>query len=129
FSKVALQRSSSVKIFGFRLQNLEDHIPFNIKLPKERFAASFSETLFCYHLGNGLYILLVQDNIAATLVRPFQENLQWRGSLAWHVLQLQQGFFEIYPDTRGLFLPHRLGLHHSGHISFDKGCYKGQEII
>jgi folate-binding protein YgfZ len=36
---------------------------------------------------------------------------------------------DIYPESRGMFLPHRLNLHKSTLLSFDKGCYKGQEII
>jgi folate-binding protein YgfZ len=51
------------------------------------------------------------------------------GSLTWHTLKLYQKQIDIYPESRGLFLPHRLGLHLSQYISFDKGCYKGQEII
>lgn len=35
----------------------------------------------------------------------------------------------IYPDTSGKFLPHELNLHLLDAISFDKGCYTGQEII
>ena len=63
------------------------------------------------------------------LIQPFLEKNQWRGSLAWHALQLEQKQMSIYPESRGLFLPHRLELHQSGHINFNKGCYKGQEII
>lgn len=35
----------------------------------------------------------------------------------------------IYPETSGKFLPHELNLHRTNAISFDKGCYTGQEII
>ena len=28
-----------------------------------------------------------------------------------------------------MFFPHRIGLQHTDHISFNKGCYRGQEII
>jgi len=35
----------------------------------------------------------------------------------------------IYAETSGLFLPHDIHLHQLGAISFDKGCYTGQEII
>jgi folate-binding protein YgfZ len=44
-------------------------------------------------------------------------------------LQLKQQRIEIYPESRAVFLPHRLGLHQRDYISFNKGCYKGQEII
>ncbi len=35
----------------------------------------------------------------------------------------------IYQDTSEKFLPHDLGLHTLGVLSFDKGCYTGQEVI
>lgn len=35
----------------------------------------------------------------------------------------------IHPETSGLFLPHDINLHQLGALSFDKGCYTGQEII
>ncbi|MCC2667316.1 MAG: ygfZ, partial [Gammaproteobacteria bacterium] len=35
----------------------------------------------------------------------------------------------IYPETSEKFLPHELGLQHTHAISFNKGCYTGQEII
>jgi tRNA-modifying protein YgfZ len=36
----------------------------------------------------------------------------------------------IYPETSGKFLPHDLNLHElKDTISFEKGCYTGQEII
>lgn len=42
---------------------------------------------------------------------------------------IHQGLPAIYPETSGKFLPHDLNLHEHGAISFDKGCYTGQEII
>lgn len=36
---------------------------------------------------------------------------------------------EIYPETSGLFLPHDLRLPELNAVSFNKGCYTGQEII
>lgn len=52
-----------------------------------------------------------------------------KGPLLWHALGVQAGVISIYPNSRGLFLPHHLGLHRTHYISFHKGCYKGQEII
>ncbi len=51
------------------------------------------------------------------------------GSLAWHFLQLKKTNIDVYPESSGIFLPHRLNLHQKQHLSFTKGCYKGQEII
>lgn len=50
-------------------------------------------------------------------------------SLAWKRLNIQEGLATIYPETSGKFLPHDLNLVQLGAISFEKGCYTGQEII
>lgn len=50
-------------------------------------------------------------------------------SLRWQQALLQAKHFRLYPETQGMFLPHRLGLQEGGWIAFDKGCYRGQEII
>ncbi len=125
FSRVTLVPSTTVQLFGFYLQNRDDLVPFNATLPDERHAVVHGDEFCAYHLGNGYYIYMTRQDIHA----PFAESNQWRGALAWHALQLNQHRYEIYPESRGLFLPHRLGLQHFGYLDFDKGCYKGQEII
>jgi len=129
FSQVKLALSTTHQLFGFYLQNREDLIPFNAKLPDERLGVVYDEGYCAYHLGAGFYIFLIKSASADTVCSPFIKQNQWRGSLAWHVLQLRQNRLEIYPESRGLFLPHRLGLQLSGYLSFNKGCYKGQEIV
>ncbi len=124
-SKVKLSLSSD-QLFGFYLQNRDDTIPFNVKLPKERLGVLQEERFCAYHLGEGFYIFLVKS---AELCAPFIQAKQWCGSLAWHALRLRHNQLEIYPLSRGLFLPHRMGLQLSGYLSFNKGCYKGQEIV
>lgn len=47
----------------------------------------------------------------------------------WKCLDIQEGIPTIYPETSGKFLPHEINLHNLNGISFDKGCYTGQEII
>ena len=127
FSHVKVETNNAFQLFGFYLQNPLDMIPFNANLPIERYAVATDESFFCYHLGKGYYIFLVKTSDESKLRVQF--NNQWRGSLAWHALQLHQHQVTIYPTSRGLFLPHRIDLHKSSYLSFNKGCYKGQEII
>lgn len=47
----------------------------------------------------------------------------------WHLLDIMAGIPTIYPETSGQFTPHQLNFHEIGGISFNKGCYIGQEII
>lgn len=46
-----------------------------------------------------------------------------------HANHINAGIPTLYPSTTNKFLPHELNLHLLNAISFDKGCYTGQEII
>lgn len=50
-------------------------------------------------------------------------------SLQWEQADIEAGFPMIYPETIDTFLPHNLNLDDLGALSFNKGCYLGQEII
>lgn len=128
-SKVTMEQNQQYQVLGFYLQNKQDLMPQNSMPPEEVYALHNTPNHCCYHLGNGFYIYLVPNNLLDQFTHSFTERNQFYGSLSWHALRLSQGHVSIYPETRGLFLPHRLGLHLTQMISFDKGCYKGQEII
>jgi len=49
--------------------------------------------------------------------------------LAWQAYLIEHKIPVIGLAQSGLFLPHDLGLVQLGAVSFDKGCYVGQEII
>lgn len=128
-SRVSIQENNEFQLFGFYLQNPEDLLPNSTFLPKNLYAQAYSSDYCYYHLGNGFYIFLVQSEIVDEFCKPFANANQLLGSLTWHTLRLHKHQINIYPESRGLFLPHRLDLHQTQYISFDKGCYKGQEII
>lgn len=128
-SRVTIENVPHYKVFGFFLQNPDDLYPINLKLPTERYDVVADDNHCCYYLGHDFYIILVHTDAIDAMQDPFIQHSQWRGSLLWHALALQDQRIELYKESRGLFLPHRLGLHLTGHLSFNKGCYKGQEII
>lgn len=47
----------------------------------------------------------------------------------WHLLDIMAGIPTVYPETSGQFTPHQLNFPELGGVSFNKGCYIGQEII
>ncbi|KTC65097.1 glycine cleavage T protein (plasmid) [Legionella adelaidensis] len=125
FSRVKLSPANA-KIYGFYLQNPNDIFPSLNHFPQQNFAITSDNQHFMYHLGNNFYVIITKEGLDNS---KFIEMNQFRGSLAWHVLRLKNHEFQIYPTTKNLFLPHRLDLHLHDYLSFDKGCYKGQEII
>ncbi|QLZ68998.1 glycine cleavage system protein T [Legionella sp. PC1000] len=128
-SRVMLKENTKFHIFGFYLQNHEDIIPDTEFFPNSVYAQTYTNHSCSYHLGNGFYVFLVLTDYAHAIQERFMKNDQLLGSLTWHTLRLFQQQIEIYPESRGLFLPHRIGLQQTSYISFNKGCYKGQEII
>jgi folate-binding protein YgfZ len=48
---------------------------------------------------------------------------------AWHLDDIRAGLPQVYPQTHELFVAQMLNLDLLGGISFEKGCYTGQEII
>lgn len=120
-SRVALEPATQYHIFGFYLHDTAQALPLEGVWPSEKYGVLAHENACAYHLGDRFYLILSEA--------PFVQHDVLQDSEAWHALRLQHGEVQIYPESRGLFLPHRLGLQHTGYLSFDKGCYKGQEII
>lgn len=48
---------------------------------------------------------------------------------AWFTYLIEHDIPTISAAARDLFLPHYIGLIALGAVSFDKGCYKGQEVV
>lgn len=128
-SRVKLEQLNGFEIYGFYLSNQDDLLPTVLQLPSEQLSLSANENNCIYHLGGNFYILIIKKEQAPDLQQRFSKHGQMRGSLAWHQLRLKSKEISIYPETRGLFLPHRIDLQLAGYLSFDKGCYKGQEIV
>ncbi|MBA2648173.1 MAG: folate-binding protein YgfZ [Legionella sp.] len=128
-SRVSFREESSLKLFGFFLQNHDDVFPVEEIFSEEQYTQVSSQGYCFYHLGEGFYIFITLEGLAPALCQPFIDKDQFLGSNTWHALRLMHNQFDIYPESRGLFLPHKLGLQNTDYISFDKGCYKGQEII
>ncbi len=128
-SRVSLRENNELVVLGFYLQNPQDMVPDSNFFPSNLYALTYGADYCCFHLGNGFYIFIGESAFASAVTQRFAEQQQLLGSLTWHSLRLAQQQLEIYPESRGLFLPHRLDLHQTPYLSFNKGCYKGQEII
>lgn len=48
---------------------------------------------------------------------------------AWHLSDIRSGLPQVYPQTHEAFVAQMLNVDLLGGISFEKGCYTGQEII
>ncbi|HEY2566218.1 MAG TPA: hypothetical protein VGH95_00705 [Candidatus Aquirickettsiella sp.] len=59
----------------------------------------------------------------------FIDALEQQNIDHWHLLDIMAGIPTIYPETSSQFTPHQLNFPQINGVSFNKGCYIGQEII
>ena len=96
----------------------------------------------CYASACGEGFVLIQTNESGTQFECYI-NTQSHPELAdrleaamtqgdvnrWLSLQIKQGIARIEAATTEEFIPQMLNYDLTGHISFNKGCYTGQEVV
>ncbi|HEX4974279.1 MAG TPA: hypothetical protein VFV48_00190, partial [Pseudomonadales bacterium] len=75
------------------------------------------------------FLLVGKPKLAEQYISQWAKSCVLKGSQEWKRSQIEAGLPEVGAKTREQFLPHNLNLHLSGGISFEKGCYTGQEVI
>ncbi len=63
------------------------------------------------------------------LPAPLAHGLVQEGEARWRALQIANGIGRVERPTVESFVPQMLNYDLTGHISFSKGCYTGQEVV
>lgn len=127
FSRVSIiPNTLSYQVVGLSIPKLS---LCSFELPKTPYSLIPFEWGCIYRLSDERFIALIEQSQLSSIISQHFTNFSLKDETDWHTLGLQQGYCEITNETTGLFLPHRLNLPELGYISFDKGCYLGQEII
>lgn len=82
--------------------------------------------LFIINIAPQRYEII--DNLSS-LQQQLAETNNLISENDWKYLDIQAGIPAIYPETSEIFLPHEISLPQLNGVSFNKGCYTGQEII
>lgn len=124
-SKVAVKNRTTEYVFNGHFGE-KIALPF----PIERGIWDRTEEGFVFHYDDESrrYLTVKKRDIIYRpdfpLLSPCSENTEW-----WVLKDIESGYPSICADTSGEFLPQMLNLDTLGVISFQKGCYVGQEII
>ncbi len=124
-SRVKISINPDLIVLGY-FNNADDANPL-IQINAQHFGAFTSDDYTSLHVGNNYYLLICTSIYAVQIIKSFNTD-NYHGSFKWHSERLKHGEISIYPNSQATFLPHRLGLQ-KDYLSFDKGCYKGQEVI
>jgi folate-binding protein YgfZ len=134
FSKATLEDKSDTLIC-FALQGNEDAATSLIKPTFTQLDTPYStacvDDLHCIKMPgtHARYLLMGSVAAAEKTWLTLAQNCSISDSQLWQRAQIEAGLAEVSAKTQEQFLPHNLNLHLTGGISFEKGCYTGQEII
>ena len=71
--------------------------------------------------GNARSLVLAPGSTTTVMDEPFARQ--------WHLEDIRAGLPQLWPETHEAFVAQMLNVDLLGGISFEKGCYTGQEII
>ena len=71
----------------------------------------------------------INPTLCTTSLQDIANAMQPGQEPDWQALQIASGLGRIEAATTEEFIPQMLNYDLTGHISFDKGCYTGQEVV
>ena len=80
-------------------------------------------------VGDDKFVLSIPPERAAAAWQVLRESATPVGAPVWDWLRLNSGIPMIVAATQELFVPQMVNLEAIGGVSFQKGCYPGQEIV
>ena len=93
-------------------------------------AATFGETVITRAPGRHRRFVVVGPHVSiASIAAPREDRVRRAGEGAWHLADVCAGVARITEDTSDAFVPQMLNLDRLRAVSFEKGCYVGQEIV
>ncbi len=101
------------------------------ELPTGRFGAACGDGFVLVQTdeqGQQFECYLHQSSGAARLAL-MEAQINAALEVQWQALQILDGIARIEPSTVEEFVPQVLNYDRTGHISFKKGCYTGQEVV
>lgn len=102
-----------------------------LELPNKHLGV-LAQNFISLRLGeqNPRYLLLADVTTAQQLIADsMQQGASLQNATAWQLLDIEAGIPWVCLKTSEEYIPQMLNLDQLGGISFNKGCYTGQEIV
>lgn len=98
-------------------------------LPEGIMGMAHTDSAFLLRLGDDRFDLFVTPDAAPALWRQLAAGARPVGAPAWDWLLVNAGIPAVLPQTQDHFVPQMANMEVLGGVSFNKGCYPGQEIV
>ena len=131
FSKVDFSDSSSnYEILGLMGKEAETALLELVgSLPDNHLHVSKNQDLYVMRidLPSPRYLVVANKQVAQVLLSALKQYEQPED--LWNSLDIVAGIANIQTATSAEFVPQMMNMHALGAISFEKGCYMGQEVV
>jgi folate-binding protein YgfZ len=95
----------------------------------EIMAVAQADQAFAVRLGDDRFDIFVSPENAPSVWEKLSAGARPIGTPAWDWLMVDGGIPSIVPETQDQFVPQMTNMADLHGISFNKGCYPGQEIV
>jgi folate-binding protein YgfZ len=97
--------------------------------PPNQNALVHKDQSFAINLGHERFECWLPTEDAIKFWRAAAAQCQIGSAEQWTLSNIADGIPEIHPETADTFIPQMLNLQLTGGVSFNKGCYTGQEVV
>jgi len=100
-------------------------------LPSRRYGSTGAEGFVLVQLDDegARFECYLNRALRADLANALAAAMQPGNPARWQLLDIAAGFGRVEAATMERFVPQMLNYDLTGHISFNKGCYTGQEVV
>ena len=98
-------------------------------IPQLVLGAAHDESVTVIRLSPDRFQIITASEQAPALWEKLSRSATMVGNQCWDWLNIRDGIPVITPATQEQFVPQMLNMEIIGAVSFNKGCYPGQEII
>ncbi len=97
--------------------------------PEGIMGMAHADSAFILRLGDDRFDLFVAPDTAPALWQKLAAAARPVGAPVWDWLLINAGIPAVLPQTQDHFVPQMANMEVLGGVSFNKGCYPGQEIV
>lgn len=130
FSKVTLAAESATPLLGVQGSGSASALNSLLPLVPATGQSSTSEGIVTAALAPGRYLLVLPAEGAGTItLRLLSMQALMTTENAWHLADIRAGLAHVQASTRDQFQPQELNYPALSGVSYNKGCYTGQEVV
>jgi folate-binding protein YgfZ len=121
--------SAAFAVFGVTGARSAMAVADGLSAQQQEFDVRHDEHTSLIALPGGRYLLICSVDHAAAGWQKLTAHARPAGSRWWELQTIRSGIATITAATQEMFTPQMVALDARGGVSFEKGCYPGQEIV